>query len=187
MVDRNTETVTIDHVRLYLRALAKYHAISLALKDQQPKQFQEFTCNLHDIHNQRDNQGMRQFYAHQMENILKTVTADKVHEHLLEKLKKQFGSDVLDLVVDGIEAESMESASVISYGDAQQNNSLFRHDYNGKPVEICLIDWQMSRIASPITDFVYFIFCCTTKELRDAHYDEFLNIYHNHLSSHIRR
>lgn len=64
---------------------------------------------------------------------------------------------------------------------------MFRYDDNLKPIEINLLDWQMSRYSSPIIDILYFMFLCTTKELRDAHYNESLNIYHEHLSSNIRR
>lgn len=187
MIDRRTEIVTIDHAQLYLKALAKYHAISLALKDQQPKLFHEISSNLHDIFNRRDYKGLREFYAHQANNIMDMVMSDKNAEYLLAKLRNFFEKDILDVVVDCIENEATEHATVISYGDAHQNNTLFSYDHNGQPTEACLVDWQLSRVASPIIDIVYFIFTSTTKELRDAHFDNLLKAYHETLSKQLQR
>lgn len=117
---------------------------------------------------------------------MNTIIGDQ-YPDLLTKLKKLFAKDGMEVVLDLMEAESKESAVVISYGDANQNNSMYRYDENGKPIEICLFDWQLARLASPIIDFLYFIFICTTKQLRDAHYDSFLKVYHEHLSTHLQR
>lgn len=185
-IDRHTEEMTVDHVRLYLKALAKYHAVSLAIKDQRPEKFQKFASNLNEIFFQRESESMREFLIESAKYMFSVVAADE-DAHLLAKVKKFLERDLLDISVDCIEAESTEAATVISYGDAHQNNSMFRYDCNGNPTEICLIDWQTSRVASPITDIVYFVFACTTKELRDAHYESLLKLYHDHLSAHIRR
>lgn len=58
---------------------------------------------------------------------------------------------------------------------------------NGVPKEVCLVDWQLMRYASPILDVVYYIFCCTTKEFREVHYQESLEIYYNSLQSYLKR
>jgi hypothetical protein len=44
-----------------------------------------------------------------------------------------------------------------------------------------LIDWQVMRYCSPDIDLVYFFFICTDQQLRQKHFDELLNIYHNSL------
>lgn len=185
-IDRKEDDITLDHVHLYLRALAKYHAISLALNDQQPEKFQEFASNCTEVFIRRDNSMYAEYFKFQSQLVMNEVIGDKYPE-LLIKLKKLFVKDAMDVVVDLIEAESKESAVVISYGDANPNNIMFICDSNGKPIEISLFDWQTARLASPIIDFVYFICICTTKKLRDAQYDGFLKIYHENLSTHLRR
>lgn len=55
------------------------------------------------------------------------------------------------------------------------------------PHHICLIDFQISRCASPVLDLVYFLFTSTTKEMRDAHLEEVLSIYHTALSATVNR
>lgn len=41
MMDRFTEEVTADHIRLLMRILGKLHAVSFAIQDQQPQKFEE--------------------------------------------------------------------------------------------------------------------------------------------------
>jgi Ecdysteroid kinase-like family len=55
------------------------------------------------------------------------------------------------------------------------------------PVDIRLLDFQIIRYSSPVLDLSYCIFGSTTKELRDKHYFEFLDVYHQTLSEHITR
>jgi hypothetical protein len=44
-----------------------------------------------------------------------------------------------------------------------------------------LIDFQISRYCTPVTDLAYFIFACTDRQLRKKHFDELLSIYHHSL------
>lgn len=184
-IDRHTEELTVDHVRLYLRAIAKYHAISFALRDQQPVKFHELTSNLGDVFIERDNVAIREFFTEQTEYVLKLFSANE-YVDLLDKLKRFFVKDALDVAVDGIESEFNDPAAIVSYGDANLNNTLFRYDSEKKPIEICLLDWQASRLSSPVTDIVYFMFACVTKEVRDIHYFSLIKDYHERLSTHIR-
>lgn len=64
---------------------------------------------------------------------------------------------------------------------------MFKKDKDGGVQAIKLIDWQFSRYASPVTDLVLYLLCCSTKELRDQYHDEFLKIYHETLSDMITR
>lgn len=45
MIDRRNEIIKADHVKLIMQALGKWHAISFALKDQQPEKFQQLASN----------------------------------------------------------------------------------------------------------------------------------------------
>lgn len=45
----------------------------------------------------------------------------------------------------------------------------------------------MSRFASPVTDIVYYLFCCTSKKLRDQHYDNIINVYYRSVSKMIKK
>lgn len=184
IIDRRTEEVTADHVHLVMKTLGKFHAISFALKDQQPEKFKEITSNLDEIFIVTGKEYLRDYFNKQAESVFNAVSDD---DELLSKAKKFFERDAIDVAVECLDLKLTGSGSVISHGDAWQNNTMFTYDNNGKPIAINFLDWQIARHASPIIDIVYYMFSCTTKELRDAHYDEFLKVYHNSLSTHVRR
>lgn len=49
-----------------------------------------------------------------------------------------------------------------------------------------MLDWQLSRVSSPAVDISYILFTSTVKSLRDAHLDEFLQVYYTNLAHTIR-
>lgn len=186
IIDRYTEDVTADHAHLVMKTLGKLHAISFALKDQQPEKFIELVSNLKEVFVRKEVPAYRDFYNKLTEIILSALN-ESDDAHLIAKLKKLFERNGIDIAADCIDPEATGSGSVISYGDAWQNNTMFRYDSARNPIEVCFLDWQVSRQSSPVIDIVYFIFCCTTKELRDEHYDDFLKSYHESLSDHIQK
>lgn len=54
-------------------------------------------------------------------------------------------------------------------------------------MEICLIDWQLSRYCSPVMDLFNFIATSTDGPLRKAEYENLLKYYYQTLSDSIRR
>lgn len=186
MIDKSTEAVTADHVRLVMQKLGKLHAISFALKDQQPDKFNELASALSEEFIRRDDSDMREYLSRRNDRIF-DVVADEEFTQLSRKLKTLFERDCLDIAADCLDAQIVGSAAIIIHGDVWQNNIMFRCESDGKPSEIKLLDWQTSRYTSPVIDLCYFIFCCTTKELRDAHYEEFQKVYYENLCTHIHR
>lgn len=57
----------------------------------------------------------------------------------------------------------------------------------GKPQSVSLIDWQISRYASPILDLANFIFISTDKALRDAHLERLIKQYYDIFSELVRK
>lgn len=50
-----------------------------------------------------------------------------------------------------------------------------------------MLDWQVCRYASPVTDILYYIFGCTSSAFRSEHYENLLNDYYNSLSIAVKR
>lgn len=183
-IDRHNGVMTADHVRLVMQGFAKFHAISFALKDQHPEEFNELTSNLTEVFICKTNIQLRYYLSEQAKEVYKALSNEA---ELLAKVKMFYEKEALDIAADCIDLKSKASASVITYGDVHQNNILFRNDGNGKPIETCFLDWQGVRHTSPVLDIAFFIFCNTTKAVRDVYYDEFLKIYHETLTAQIRR
>lgn len=64
---------------------------------------------------------------------------------------------------------------------------MFKFNNKKQPKKTCLIDWQMSRYASPALDIAYYIFISTKRELRGRNYNIYLKTYHDSLSNHLIR
>lgn len=185
MLDRCHEDITVEHIRLLMRSLAKLHAISFAMKDQQPEQFQELVRDFDEVYLAKERQIDRDYYLHQA-NYIKKLVSREGDAHLMARVEKLFEIEPMDIAMNCIDPK-ISGCAVISHGDTWDYNLMFRYDDNGKPIEISLLDWQMSRYSSPVIDILFFMFLCTKKKLRDAHYDEFLNCYHEQLSLNIRK
>lgn len=65
---------------------------------------------------------------------------------------------------------------------------MFKYDETKKQIEgVCFIDWQVMRYSSPVLDLMYYIFSCTTRELRGRNYNVYLKMYHDSLTEFIKR
>lgn len=184
MIDYRKEPITFDHVSLVMKSLAKLHALSFALKEQQPKKFKELTSLSFEQY-----WTFLEFESHYFDTLTRLTTILEVEKRydLLEKFTKTAGADKCATIFNLVSSAAAEPYAVICHGDVTTNNSMFRYDEQGNPIEIQLIDWQFTRFASPVTDLVLYLFCSTTKELRDQHYNDFLKIYHESLSDLLTR
>lgn len=54
------------------------------------------------------------------------------------------------------------------------------------PQQILLLDWQLTRCASPGLDIAYYLMSSTNKKVRERYYD-LLKVYHNSLSNLMRQ
>lgn len=183
LINKPTEKPNVDHINLILIALAKLHAISFAMEDQQPEKFKKLISKLDETYLRSGLLSIREFFKNQTKDVVKVVSDEK-DAHLLAKVNKLLEKEPFDIAIEGVSAEF---GGVITHADVSINNALFKYDSNGKPIELRLLDWQITRYASPATDLAYLMFCSTTKELRDIHYDNFLKFYHENLSAQIRR
>lgn len=186
LIDKATEQLTIDHIRLCMQALGKYHAISFALKDQHPEKFKELTANLDEPFFSRSNKFIRSLFNKHWELTLAALSNEE-DTHLKDKLVKLLEKEPFELLSDCVEMNAFTPANVIGYGDFWQNNTMFRHDQNGKPLSVAFMDFQSVRPSSPVMDIIYYIYVCTTKELRDVYYDDILKTYHDSLFDHIKK
>lgn len=186
MLDRQKDEITADHVKLVMSSLGKFHALSFALKDQQPEKFKELTSQLDEVFYRLDNENMRKFVSSFGPIVI--GHAEKIGDDAItEKIKKLFSVHVLEALAGLVDSNIAEPYAVIGHSDCWTNNTLFKLDENHNPVEIRLLDFQISRYGSPVLDLVQYIFSNTQKELRDQHYDDFLKVYHGSLSEHLQR
>lgn len=180
------EKLTKNHVLIVLKALAKFHAIGFAMKDQKPKEFSPYTKMKDVFLSNKNDRPMADFFNKakvQTIEVLETCS-DPI---MINRFKEFLSLGLYEAVEDVLDIGQIEPYATVCHGDCWSNNFMFHYDELGNVDDVRLLDWQIIRYLSPVTDLVYFIFTCTVKELRDEYFELFMDVYHETLSSYIKR
>ncbi|XP_058451237.1 uncharacterized protein LOC131430350 isoform X2 [Malaya genurostris] len=184
MVDRHRD-MSLEHYQLMLKALARLHATSFALKDQQPARFERFRSMKEILAIPEAHAVMGPWYSQMAARTMELLDEQKEPE-VYQKTKKVLTLSWPELARDLLNGQNAEPYAVIAHGDCWHNNLLYRYE-DGNAVDIRLLDWQCCRYASPVVDLMYFIFIASSKTFRDRHYDQLLDFYHRTLTDFMRR
>lgn len=128
MFDRFKETTEL-HVNHVMRTVGKFHAISLAMKDQKPELMEEYK-ELQDIFFQRDDNSKQQIKI--WFDMLKKQAIDVLNtnenEDLKQKAEKVLEADFFELLMSCINGKDAEPYTVLSHGDCWNNNVMFKNE-----------------------------------------------------------
>ncbi|XP_037051982.1 uncharacterized protein LOC119085637 isoform X2 [Bradysia coprophila] len=176
-----------NHVRLFAESLGKFHAVSFALKDQRPEVFAQFKP-LQDVFVQQvldKPEEMGQMFAFFFD---KAIGALKPEDTAEIKAMTELKANTMEELKATASGEAAEPFSIVNHGDCWNNNMMYVYGSESDiPVNISLLDFQISRYSSPALDLVYFLFSSTDKTLRDSYYTEVIQLYHKALSTNLTK
>lgn len=172
-----------EHILLVVKQYAQLHALSYAIRQQKPELFEEFAANTQNhFWKHFKYEGVLMVIQHRIDNALKALDP-VVNKPLYEKFSS-FAENVVSIVTDKI--NSKKQHQVISHIDCGISNLLFKYDpISNFPTDVCMLDWQHTRLDSPAVDLVTFIFSVTDETSRKR-YDELILEYHKSLCSFLR-
>ncbi|CAG2055219.1 unnamed protein product [Timema podura] len=153
MADRRSQ-LDLDHTCLVLRALAKLHAMSLAMLEEDPSSFKHLDEHFFTVEN-------KDMISH---TYIKPVKASVLllrqcpeFEHLADRLEEMYATFIDDLIKT-VKSDDTP-LSVLNHGDCWVNNILFKYSPDTGIVEdIRFLDFQISRFSSPVLDLHYFLY-----------------------------
>lgn len=116
------ELITLDHELLVLRELAKFHAISFAMNDQQPHLFAEFKQLTDVTFDVIINGPLKKHFDKIIERAAHEMQNPK-HSEILHNFRKSYTKSMENLLLGTISTES----AVIRHGDCWNNNFLFQY------------------------------------------------------------
>lgn len=120
------QMIDLDHELLALRELAKFHAISFAMKDQRPNQFNQFKNKLKDITvDIIYNGSIGTFIAQSFDRFIDVMEKP---EH--KKLTENFRTRYLETITEFLRGKSSTEFAVIRHGDFWNNNFMFQYTDN---------------------------------------------------------
>lgn len=115
-----------NHLKLSLTSLARYHAISFAMKEKQPELYEKLS-------NLVEKSVLRDFFHPMLEGIPIKIISLVKDEKKIEKLKR-YSVDIVSKFYSYINSEMAYPYNVICHGDCWNNNLLYRYE-----VQYCLI------------------------------------------------
>nr|CAD7442855.1 unnamed protein product [Timema bartmani] len=197
MCDRQ-EGLDLEHSKLALQELARYHALSLAMKCLEPEAFLRTRHQIREVI-------FVQEAAHLFSPSLETACKMAIGGLRISAL--QAGDDGGPLLLKAVKAlesqrgtifnkmvglvKPSEPFSVITHGDFWINNILFRYKEEGggrlAVEDVRLLDLQVARYCSPAIDILHFLYTSTFRDTRRRHYQELLRAYHQSLTAAFQR
>ncbi|CAG9830316.1 unnamed protein product [Diabrotica balteata] len=176
------------HIKAVLIEYAKFHAISLAMKQKNPELFKALAeTNLDNPMeklfggNKENEAKFKSFFTATLSMGYKAVKDDIA---LTESLKQYEGIAFENIY----KSRKPEYNLVVTHGDCWCNNFMFKYqDPKDKtePQSLRVIDWQASSFGSPCGDLAYFFVANASEEVLDD-LQTYLHIYHDKLSSQLR-
>ncbi|XP_014483034.1 PREDICTED: uncharacterized protein LOC106748726 [Dinoponera quadriceps] len=169
-----------------LKTMAKFHAISFAHKDQREEEFAEIVSHLREIFFGKDYwDGFKNYHK----NLLDVARHALNSEYPGSEAERCFNSYRFGALYDKCAelcGRKNAPTSVVCEGDCWPPNFLVRDVGGAGLKEALMLDFQISRCASPVTDLSFLIYSCTDKTFRDQHFDDMLKIYHSELSDGVK-
>ncbi|CAH1392398.1 unnamed protein product [Nezara viridula] len=181
---KRTEPQDLDHARLALRSFGRYHAMAKVLEERgliskdgyKPYIFlNDEVCirNLLYAPFQTLIKGMRKSWGEEWAEY-----AEKLSRVSFEELSKR--------TKDGGNFDD-NTFKCLNHGDGWNNNMMFKHDWEGRPVEMRFVDFQVPHYNSPCMDVTYFLYSSVNPSVRHQNLNSLIELYHESLTSSLER
>ncbi|XP_039498597.1 uncharacterized protein LOC120456074 [Drosophila santomea] len=179
--------LSVEHVRRVMLTYAKLHAISLAGKCQFPDRMQELQQLVDIFEQRREDHALGVYFENLKGSALSALLAPE-DDFYRVRLEAYFAKgSYFQLLLPLVSGSNCEPFAVMCHGDCWNNNILYKSAQRGELEDVRLIDWQLMRYASPVTDLSYFLFTCTSREFRQSHLKNMLEDYYEELGQQLIR
>ncbi|XP_072378106.1 uncharacterized protein [Diabrotica undecimpunctata] len=180
LMDR-TACADMNHCYILLEAYAKFHALSFALKDQQPEKFKALcgTEEFYSVYIEEQKDSIRKDIAG-INELLKRNGDEELSIKLMKELENRFNGKIT--------LNSEEEQAVFVHGDNWNHNHMFLYDKKDptKPAAVMLVDWQLACLRSPAFDLALLLFLvCSKNELDQL--EHLLKTYHKFLTNYLKQ
>lgn len=169
-----------NHALLVMKEYGKLHALSFALRELKPEVFEKLAGNMEDdfFNTVEMTDQRRKGILERSERVLNAL--DPIRDKEAFEKFNIYRKKMFEMARDVVRSKVAGSYAVFGHGDGWINNLLFKYEDVNKtqPIEICFVDWQLSRLGSPALDLAYFLFVCTDGTLREQHYERLLKEYY---------
>ncbi|XP_073960942.1 uncharacterized protein isoform X1 [Choristoneura fumiferana] len=166
----------LKHAKLVLVTLAKFHAISFAMKEQSCEEFERICNGITETYYDGSNWSCYKRLWSKIWSVAKDAVEKEYPNTKYIELINKFA--VQSRFKDLVKAVNDKNNCVIQHGDCSVSNYMFK--YEGEmPVDVKMMDFQQTRCASPVLDVVSVLY--TNTDLLQYE-EELLKNYHETLA-----
>ncbi|XP_063932724.1 uncharacterized protein LOC135144619 isoform X4 [Zophobas morio] len=178
--------LTREVIDIVIKDYAKLHATSVALEEQHPEKFQKLLegCSEDLVKQIIETAGFADMFEDAVEEVYELLT-DAVKNDILNQWLKL--KDKVRFIL-GEMTFGVDDLKVINHGDSWVNNFLYKFENEEKTTvsRVAILDWQVSKFTSPMTDLSYFLFAGISKDdIVDI--DTILTEYYTYFCEYLRR
>ncbi|XP_063225243.1 uncharacterized protein LOC134532601 [Bacillus rossius redtenbacheri] len=164
-----------DHCKIAIKALARFHCISMAMTEDDPSLFDMLPEAKELKERVRD---MNKMCFDLYEELSQVVESWPGFERFGSKLR-----EVRLTVAENVERckdRNNTAIAVLNHGDFWPNNMLFKYSEDtGRVESIKFVDFQMSHFGSPAADLHYFLVSSPSAQIRADGTDALVEEYHS--------
>lgn len=178
MANRHTG-LDLKHCELTVRALARFHAASVALHNSDPTCMDTYSEGFFKD-TEEGRKRMNGHFSYNLQSLASRIEKWPGFESCADKIRKMIPTAV-DQMIKFLQPKK-DSLNVLNHGDCWVNNMMFHYSQKtGKVDDVRLVDFQLARFSSPVLDLQYFLCTSTNDEVRFRQRDHLLSEYHAEL------
>ncbi|XP_019872300.2 uncharacterized protein LOC109600574 [Aethina tumida] len=180
----NLNLLDLDHIRVVLKTLAKFHSGSLAYEEIKSKELnrnfsllEDFNFELNEpLFSKTEGHLGKKYLLASMDGLMGTI--QEVPKNCVST--RELKDKMWKLFYDAFEVMQPQKKfrNVLCHGDLWPRNFLYKYE-NDLPTFCKLVDFQLLRYFPPAHDVLLLIFLTTNKEMRQHHFHNLLRYYHN--------
>ena len=175
MANRHTG-LDLEHCEMTVRALARFHAVSVALHKSDPACMDMYSEGFYK-ETEEARERMHAHLSYNLQSLASRIEKWPGFEPCADKIRKMIPTAV-DQMIKFMQPKK-DSLNVLNHGDCWVNNIMFHYSQEtGKVDDIRLVDFQLARFSSPVLDLQYFLCTSTNDEVRFRQRDHLLSEYH---------
>ncbi|XP_031781532.1 uncharacterized protein LOC100679280 isoform X2 [Nasonia vitripennis] len=156
-----------------MREYAHFHALGMALRIKKPEFWQAAREPINSSAYDMPEEELDDVAKHTVELLCSDPGINKYEDRIRKSIMANKSVKALMAV------EENEPWVSIVHGDGWVNNILFHHAKNGKVDKVKFVDYQITRMSSPLLDLPYFLCTSSNADVMDNHFDELLDVYHS--------
>lgn len=159
------------HMDFAIGHLAKLHAITIGLKLKKLDFFERAVLPVLEYAVNEDAKDCAVDMVQKAHNDYKDM---EEAESYLDKI-----ANTLDYALKVPPVTPREPWTTLVHNDFWVNNMLFKYDESGKPINMKIVDFQLTVYDYGVNDLIFFLVSSSRKEVLDEHLDDMIDLYYD--------